>query len=189
MIWRGPMATRALDQLLRQTAWKGPRLSDRRHAPGTGDIKLSPEPANCADHRHHHRHDAAGHHAGARKGVRIFRKVGVPDRGVIENMAVHVLLQLRPCRAYLRRGRRSAWRRSSVSPPRRAAAETTDPRAGRRRLPTVMHATRTARSRGLYRAVRARVAVTVAARPATSRPRTRPSRSAEQLIARRLLPL
>ena len=90
MIWRGPMATQALDQLLRQTAWKDLDYLIVDMPPGTGDIQLSlsqrvpitgavivttPQDIALLD---------------ARKGVRMFEKVGVPIVGVVENMAVHV---------------------------------------------------------------------------------------------------
>ena len=90
MIWRGPMATQALDQLLRQTAWKDLDYLIVDMPPGTGDIQLSlsqrvpitgavivttPQDIALLD---------------ARKGVRMFEKVGVPILGVVENMAVHV---------------------------------------------------------------------------------------------------
>ncbi len=90
MIWRGPMATQALDQLLRQTAWKDLDYLIVDMPPGTGDIQLSlsqrvpitgavivttPQDIALLD---------------ARKGVKMFEKVGVPILGVVENMAVHV---------------------------------------------------------------------------------------------------
>ena len=90
MIWRGPMATQALDQLLRQTAWKELDYLIVDMPPGTGDIQLSlsqrvpltgavivttPQDIALLD---------------ARKGVKMFEKVGVPILGVVENMAVHV---------------------------------------------------------------------------------------------------
>jgi ATP-binding protein involved in chromosome partitioning len=89
-IWRGPMASQALDQLLRQTAWKDLDYLVVDMPPGTGDIQLSlsqrvpmtgalivttPQDIALAD---------------ARKGVAMFEKVGVPILGVVENMAVHV---------------------------------------------------------------------------------------------------
>ncbi|MCL1960626.1 MAG: iron-sulfur cluster carrier protein ApbC [Desulfovibrionaceae bacterium] len=90
MIWRGPMASQALDQLLRQTNWKDLDYLVVDMPPGTGDIQLSlsqkvpitgavivttPQDIALAD---------------ARKGVAMFEKVGVPILGVVENMAVHV---------------------------------------------------------------------------------------------------
>ena len=90
MIWRGPMASQALDQLLRQTNWKDLDYLIVDMPPGTGDIQLSlsqrvpltgavivttPQDIALAD---------------ARKGVAMFEKVGVPILGLVENMAVHV---------------------------------------------------------------------------------------------------
>ncbi|TSE37793.1 Iron-sulfur cluster carrier protein [Tepidimonas fonticaldi] len=90
MIWRGPMATQALEQLLRQTNWKDLDYLVVDMPPGTGDIQLTlaqrvpitgavivttPQDIALLD---------------ARKGVTMFQKVGVPILGVVENMAVHV---------------------------------------------------------------------------------------------------
>ena len=90
LIWRGPMASQALDQLLRQTNWKDLDYLIVDMPPGTGDIQLSlsqrvpltgavivttPQDIALAD---------------ARKGVAMFEKVGVPILGLVENMAVHV---------------------------------------------------------------------------------------------------
>jgi ATP-binding protein involved in chromosome partitioning len=90
MIWRGPMATQALDQLLRQTNWKDLDYLIVDMPPGTGDIQLTlsqrvpitgavivttPQDIALLD---------------ARKGIKMFEKVGVPILGVVENMAVHV---------------------------------------------------------------------------------------------------
>ena len=90
MIWRGPMATQALDQLLRQTRWKDLDYLIVDMPPGTGDIQLTlsqrvpvtgavivttPQDIALLD---------------AKKGVAMFEKVGVPILGVVENMAVHV---------------------------------------------------------------------------------------------------
>ena len=93
MIWRGPMASQALDQLLRQTNWKDLDYLIVDMPPGTGDIQLSlsqrvpltgavivttPQDIALAD---------------AKKGVAMFEKVGVPILGLVENMAVHVCSQ------------------------------------------------------------------------------------------------
>ena len=90
MIWRGPMATQALEQLLRQTHWKDLDYLIVDMPPGTGDIQLTlsqrvpmtgavvvttPQDVALLD---------------ARKGIKMFEKVGVPILGIVENMAVHV---------------------------------------------------------------------------------------------------
>ena len=90
MIWRGPMATQALDQLLRQTNWQDLDYLIVDMPPGTGDIQLSlsqrvpitgavivttPQDIALLD---------------AKKGIQMFEKVGVPILGIVENMAVHV---------------------------------------------------------------------------------------------------
>ncbi|GAP33725.1 scaffold protein for [4Fe-4S] cluster assembly ApbC, MRP-like [Piscinibacter sakaiensis] len=90
MIWRGPMATQALEQLLRQTNWRDLDYLIIDMPPGTGDIALTlsqrvpltgavivttPQDIALLD---------------ARKGIRMFEKVGVPILGVVENMSVHV---------------------------------------------------------------------------------------------------
>jgi ATP-binding protein involved in chromosome partitioning len=93
MIWRGPMATQALEQLLRQTNWKELDYLIVDMPPGTGDIQLTlsqrvpmtgavivttPQDIALLD---------------ARKGIKMFEKVGVPILGIVENMAVHVCSQ------------------------------------------------------------------------------------------------
>ncbi len=90
MVWRGPMATQALDQLLRQTRWQDLDYLVVDMPPGTGDIQLTlaqrvpvtgavivttPQDIALID---------------ARKGISMFEKVGVPILGVVENMSVHV---------------------------------------------------------------------------------------------------
>ena len=89
MIWRGPMATQALEQLLRQTDWKDLDYLVVDMPPGTGDIQLTlsqrvpmtgavivttPQDIALLD---------------ARKGIKMFEKVGVPILGIVENMAVY----------------------------------------------------------------------------------------------------
>jgi ATP-binding protein involved in chromosome partitioning len=93
MIWRGPMATQALEQLLRQTNWRDLDYLIVDMPPGTGDIQLTlsqrvpmtgavivttPQDIALLD---------------ARKGIKMFEKVGVPILGIVENMAVHVCSQ------------------------------------------------------------------------------------------------
>ena len=134
MIWRGPMATQALEQLLRQTNWGDLDYLIVDLPPGTGDIQLTlsqrvpltgavivttPQDIALLD---------------AKKGIKMFEKVGVPILGIVENMAVHVCEQVRPRRAHLRRGRRQAPGRGVQDRlPRRPAAEPVDPRPGRQR--------------------------------------------------------
>jgi len=89
-IWRGPMVTQALEQLLRQTNWDDLDYLIVDMPPGTGDIALTlsqkvpvigaiivttPQDIALLD---------------ARKGLKMFEKVGVPILGVIENMAIHI---------------------------------------------------------------------------------------------------
>jgi ATP-binding protein involved in chromosome partitioning len=93
MIWRGPMATQALEQLLRQTNWKDLDYLIVDLPPGTGDIQLTlsqrvpmtgavivttPQDIALLD---------------AKKGIKMFEKVGVPILGIVENMAVHICSQ------------------------------------------------------------------------------------------------
>jgi len=96
MIWRGPMATSALTQLLNDTLWGGDEPLDYLIVdlpPGTGDIQLTlaqkipvagavivttPQDIATLD---------------ARKALKMFEKVQVPVLGVIENMAVHTCSQ------------------------------------------------------------------------------------------------
>ncbi|HXD04498.1 MAG TPA: iron-sulfur cluster carrier protein ApbC [Burkholderiaceae bacterium] len=90
MIWRGPMATQALEQMLRQTNWSELDYLIVDMPPGTGDIQLTlsqrvpltgavivttPQDIALLD---------------ARRGLKMFEKVGVPILGIVENMAVHV---------------------------------------------------------------------------------------------------
>ena len=66
MIWRGPMATQALDQLLRQTNWSDLDYLHRRHAARHRRHPAHAEPEGAADRRDD-RHDAAGHRAARRE--------------------------------------------------------------------------------------------------------------------------
>ncbi|MDR3415405.1 MAG: iron-sulfur cluster carrier protein ApbC [Nevskia sp.] len=89
-IWRGPMATQALWQLLTETVWDDLDYLVVDMPPGTGDIQLSlsqrvpvagsvvvttPQDVALLD---------------ARKGLEMFRKVGIPVLGIVENMSTHV---------------------------------------------------------------------------------------------------
>lgn len=90
MVWRGPMVTQALEQLLNQTNWHDLDYLIVDMPPGTGDIQLTlaqkvpvtgavivttPQDLALLD---------------ARKGLKMFEKVGVPILGIVENMAVHI---------------------------------------------------------------------------------------------------
>ena len=90
MVWRGPMATQALTQLLKDTNWQDLDYLLIDMPPGTGDIQLTlsqsvpvtgavivttPQDIALLD---------------ARKGIKMFEKVGVPIVGVVENMSIHI---------------------------------------------------------------------------------------------------
>jgi len=90
MIWRGPMVTQALEQLLNDTKWKDVDYLIVDLPPGTGDIQLTlaqkvpvtgaiivttPQDIALLD---------------ARKGLKMFEKVEVPVLGIIENMSIHI---------------------------------------------------------------------------------------------------
>lgn len=90
MVWRGPMVTQALNQMLQQTRWSDLDYLIVDMPPGTGDIQLTlsqqvpvsgaviittPQDIALLD---------------ARKGLQMFRKVNVPVLGIIENMSTHV---------------------------------------------------------------------------------------------------
>ena len=90
MIWRGPMVTQALEQLLNDTRWKDLDYLVVDLPPGTGDIQLTlaqkvpvsgavivTTPQNIAL-------------LDARKGLKMFEKVEIPVLGVIENMSTHI---------------------------------------------------------------------------------------------------
>ena len=90
MVWRGPMVTQALMQLLNDTRWDALDYLVIDLPPGTGDIQLTlaqkipvtgaliittPQDIALLD---------------ARKGLKMFEKVGVPILGLVENMAIHI---------------------------------------------------------------------------------------------------
>jgi ATP-binding protein involved in chromosome partitioning len=92
-IWRGPMASKALSQLLTETDWPELDYLVIDMPPGTGDIQLTlsqqipvtgtvlvttPQDLALAD---------------ARKGAAMFHKVNVPVVGVVENMSYHICSQ------------------------------------------------------------------------------------------------
>ncbi|MDT8363654.1 MAG: iron-sulfur cluster carrier protein ApbC [Nitrosomonas sp.] len=93
MVWRGPMVTQALQQLLNDTRWQGLDYLVIDLPPGTGDIQLTlaqkipvtgavivttPQDIALLD---------------ARKGLKMFEKVGIPILGIVENMSLHTCSQ------------------------------------------------------------------------------------------------
>ena len=93
MIWRGPMVTQALEQLLKQTAWDELDYLIIDLPPGTGDTQLTlaqrvpvsgavivttPQDIALLD---------------ARKAYRMFEKVKIEVLGIVENMSVHICSQ------------------------------------------------------------------------------------------------
>ncbi|MCQ9379551.1 iron-sulfur cluster carrier protein ApbC [Methyloversatilis sp. XJ19-49] len=89
MVWRGPMVTSALEQLLTETRWEDVDYLVIDMPPGTGDIQLTlaqkvpvtgaviittPQDIALLD---------------ARKGLKMFEKVGIPILGIVENMSIH----------------------------------------------------------------------------------------------------
>ncbi len=90
MVWRGPMVTQALEQLLKDTRWQDVDYLIVDMPPGTGDIQLTlaqkvpvtgaiivttPQDIALID---------------ARKGFKMFEKVGIPILGIVENMSTHI---------------------------------------------------------------------------------------------------
>jgi ATP-binding protein involved in chromosome partitioning len=90
MVWRGPMVTGALEQLLRETKWRDLDYLIIDLPPGTGDIQLTlaqkipvtgavivttPQDIALLD---------------ARKGLKMLEKVGIPILGIVENMSTHI---------------------------------------------------------------------------------------------------
>ncbi|MET3999540.1 iron-sulfur cluster carrier protein ApbC [Marinobacterium sp. MBR-109] len=93
MVWRGPMVSGAMQQLLNQTLWQDLDYLLIDMPPGTGDIQLTlaqrvpvsaavivttPQDIALLD---------------ARKGIEMFRKVDIPVLGIVENMSVHICSQ------------------------------------------------------------------------------------------------
>jgi len=90
MVWRGPMVTQALTQLLNDTVWGKLDYLVVDMPPGTGDIQLTLAqrvPVAGAVIVTTPQHIAV---ADARKGLRMFEKVSVPVLGIVENMSLHV---------------------------------------------------------------------------------------------------
>ncbi len=90
MVWRGPIVTQALQQLLEQTNWRDLDYLIVDMPPGTGDVQLTlsqkvpvtgavivttPQDIALLD---------------ARKGLKMFEKVGIPILGIVENMSTYI---------------------------------------------------------------------------------------------------
>ncbi len=90
MVWRGPMVTQALEQLVNETKWRDVDYLVVDLPPGTGDIQLTlaqrvpvtgavivttPQDIALMD---------------ARKGLKMFEKVNIPILGIVENMGMHI---------------------------------------------------------------------------------------------------
>ncbi len=89
MVWRGPMVTQALEQLLKDTNWRELDYLVVDLPPGTGDIQLTlaqkvPVTGAIIDTTPQ---DIA--RIDARKGLKMFEKVGIPILGIVENMSFH----------------------------------------------------------------------------------------------------
>ncbi len=93
MVWRGPMVTQALEQLINETNWRDVDYLVVDLPPGTGDIQLTlaqrvpvtgaiivttPQDIALMD---------------ARKGLKMFEKVNIPILGIVENMSLHICTQ------------------------------------------------------------------------------------------------
>ena len=93
MVWRGPMVTQALEQLINETNWRDVDYLVVDLPPGTGDIQLTlaqrvpvtgaiivttPQDIALMD---------------ARKGLKMFEKVNIPILGIVENMSLHICSQ------------------------------------------------------------------------------------------------
>jgi ATP-binding protein involved in chromosome partitioning len=90
MVWRGPMVTTALNQLIQQTTWTDLDYLIVDMPPGTGDIQITLSqkvPVSGAVIVTTPQDIAA---LDARKGLAMFRKVSIPVLGVVENMSTHI---------------------------------------------------------------------------------------------------
>lgn len=131
MVWRGPMVTSALEQLLKQTNWRDLDYLIVDMPPGTGDIQLTlsqkvpvtgavivttPQDIALLD---------------AKKGLKMFEKVGIPIIGVVENMAVYCCPNCGHTEHIFGAGGGQDVRTVRRAVPGQPAAESLHPRAGR----------------------------------------------------------
>ena len=164
MVWRGPMVTQALEQLLKQTNWKDVDYLVVDMPPGTGDTQLTlaqkvpvtgavivttPQDIALID---------------ARKGLKMFEKVGIPILGIVENMSIHICSKCGHEEHVFGHGGAERMAQDygaellGALPLELAIREMTD--AG---LPTVVGAT-DSRAAEIYRGIARRVAVKIAER-------------------------
>ena len=100
MVWRGPMVTQALEQLLKNTEWDNIDYMIIDMPPGTGDTQLTlsqkipvsgavivttPQDIALID---------------AQKGLAMFEKVNIPILGIVENMSIHICSKCNHCLLY-----------------------------------------------------------------------------------------
>ncbi len=164
MVWRGPMVTQALEQLLKQTKWRDLDYLIVDMPPGTGDTQLTlaqkvpvtgalivttPQDIALID---------------ARKGLKMFEKVGIPILGLVENMSIHLCAKCGHEEHIFGRGGAERMAQDygaellGALPLERSIREMTD--SGQ---PTVVGAS-DSRAAEIYRAIARRVAVKVAER-------------------------
>ena len=164
MVWRGPMVTQALEQLLKQTNWQDVDYLVVDMPPGTGDTQLTlaqkvpvtgavivttPQDIALID---------------ARKGLKMFEKVGIPILGLVENMSIHICPQCGHEEHLFGRGGGEQMCRDygtdllGALPLEMSIRELTD--AGQ---PTVVGAPQS-RAAGIYRSIARRLAVKIAER-------------------------
>ena len=164
MVWRGPMVTQALEQLLKQTNWQDVDYLVVDMPPGTGDTQLTlaqkvpvtgavivttPQDIALID---------------ARKGLKMFEKVGIPILGLVENMSIHICPKCGHEEHLFGRGGGEQMCRDygtdllGALPLEMSIRELTD--AGQ---PTVVGAPQS-RAAGIYRAIARRLAVKIAER-------------------------
>jgi hypothetical protein len=135
VIWRGPMLQKALEQFVGDVNWGELDYMVVDLPPGTGDVALTlcqnvpmagavivttPQDVALID---------------ARKSLHMFRKLGVPVLGIVENMSGYQCPEVRPPRAHLRRRRRPPHRRRARGAPARLGATRPGHRQRRRQRP------------------------------------------------------
>jgi ATP-binding protein involved in chromosome partitioning len=90
MVWRGPMASGALQQLITQTQWENLDYLLIDMPPGTGDIQLTLSQKVAVDGAVVVTTPQDIALLDAKKGIEMFNKVNIPVLGVVENMSTHI---------------------------------------------------------------------------------------------------